>query len=184
MSAEPASTSAAVADLDEERLEQILGRVVRVVAEIRRRQAAVTQRHGVTMLQYTAIQMLRRHGALNITELARRLHLYQSTVSALVDRMERDGLLRRVQSSRDRRAVRLRLTERADAIAETLCISPYELFKGLVRALDSRERTELAHLVERLETLLIGELGRLDAERRPRMTAPARSAGKRNGGKP
>ena len=49
-----------------------------------------------------------------ISELARRLHLAQSTVTELVDRTEGAGLVRRSASEDDRRVVYVELTEEGD----------------------------------------------------------------------
>jgi len=49
-----------------------------------------------------------------ISELARRLHLAQSTVTELVDRAARVGLVRRRASVDDRRVVYVELTEEGD----------------------------------------------------------------------
>ena len=53
-----------------------------------------------------------REGAdLSLSELATRMGLAHSTVSGIVDRLERRGLLRRVTWAVDRRQVRLELTQ-------------------------------------------------------------------------
>jgi DNA-binding MarR family transcriptional regulator len=49
-----------------------------------------------------------------ISELAKRLHLAQSTVTELVDRTARAGLVRRSTSTDDRRVVYVELTEEGD----------------------------------------------------------------------
>ena len=144
-------------------LDEVVERMVRLIAKVRKRQAAVTQTHGVTMLQFTAIQALRQEGDINITQLSKKLHLNQSTVSSLIDRMERDGLVRRVQSSADRRAVRLRLTDKADDIGETLPDSPLVFFRALLDALSSEEQQALVKMLVKIESRFESELSRLDS---------------------
>ncbi len=139
---------------EEAALDEMLSRLVRMIAEVRKRQASITSVHGVTMLQATAVHALRKSGPINITELAKQLRLKQSTVSSLVDRMERDGLVRRVQSSTDRRAVKLRLTEKADDVAEQVNVSPYDFFKMLLRELDGEERATLGRILQKVEGAL------------------------------
>ena len=145
-------------------LDDILGRLVRIVAEVRKRQHAVTKTHGVTMLQYTAIHELRKRGPLNITQLAEFLHLNQSTVSSLVDRMERDGLVRKLQSTQDRRSVKLRLTDKADDLAEAVPISPFDFFKTLLGSLDTNEVRLVAKMLGKVEGVLLTRLEEIDAK--------------------
>ena len=156
-----------VAPLDDH-LEDILARMVGLIAEVRRRQSAVTKQYGVTMLQHAAIHAVREQGPLNITGLAEQLRLNQSTVSSLVDRMERDGLMRRVQSSSDRRAVSLRLTEKAEQIAEGVEISPFDFFKNLLRPLSSAELSQLAKLLKKVEANMFESFEALDKQARSR----------------
>jgi len=147
-------------------LEGVLNAVVRLVADVRRRQAAITQEHGVTMLQSQAIHALRQQGPLNITQLAQALHLNQSTVSSLADRMERDGLVRRVQSSQDRRSVKLRLTEKSDDIAVQLPVSPLGFFRDLLaQALSAEEQATLARLLQKISKRIYERFGEIDAAR-------------------
>jgi MarR family transcriptional regulator, organic hydroperoxide resistance regulator len=148
--------------VDESEIDAILGKVVGLIAAIRRRQAALSRAFGVSMLQFAAVHALAREEPMNITGLARALHLNQSTVSSLVDRMERDGLVRRVQSKRDRRSVRLSLTERALGIANRVKVSPFDFFKSLLRALEPEEVTALGRMVDKIERALFERFAELD----------------------
>ena len=155
-------------------LEDIRQRLVRIVAEARRRQHALSRHFGVTVLQYTAIHILRLAGPLNITRLAEVLHLNQSTVSSLVDRMERDGLVRKLQSSKDRRSVRLRLTDRADELADRIGLSPFDLVDRVLAVLSSDEQRQFAGMLEKLERAMFEELGSLDNQiKRRQMAEPS-----------
>ncbi|MEW6777148.1 MAG: MarR family transcriptional regulator [Bdellovibrionota bacterium] len=146
-------------------LDEIVARIVRLVANVRKRQDRITQSHGVTMLQYQAIHALRAAGPINITQLAERLHLNQSTVSSLADRMEKAGLVRRIQSSTDRRSVKLRLTEKADDVAESFPVSPLDFFKLLLQDLSREERTQLAQILARVEGSIEKRFAAFDATR-------------------
>jgi MarR family transcriptional regulator, organic hydroperoxide resistance regulator len=59
-------------------------------------------------------------GGETVTGLAEVCLLQQPTMTKLLDRMVRDGLVRRSQDGRDRRVVRVLLTPRGEAIAEEL----------------------------------------------------------------
>lgn len=152
---------------DDPALEETLARAVRMVAAVRRRQSAITARYGVTMLQAAALHALRDGGSTNITELSRRLHLNQSTVSALVVRMERDGLLARTRDRRDRRAVKLELTDRGLEVTRIVNVSPFAFFRLLLGSLDAGDRRDLARLLEKLERFLERHLAAI-ARRPPR----------------
>ena len=132
-------------------VDRILVQIVKLVAEVRKRQSQITEHHGVTMLEYQAIHVLRKQGDINIKQLANQLHLNQSTVSSLINRMEKKRLARRVQDSRDRRSVKIRLTDIADEITEYLPVSPIDFFKVvLMQSLTADERSSLMGLLEKI----------------------------------
>ncbi|HTR10993.1 MAG TPA: MarR family winged helix-turn-helix transcriptional regulator [Paraburkholderia sp.] len=72
---------------------------------------------GVTSQQASILFMVATGKCLLAAELAREYGIDASAVTRLVDRLEKRGLLQRVRSSEDRRAVRLALTPEGLAIA-------------------------------------------------------------------
>lgn len=68
-------------------------------------------RSGLTLPQINAIEELTREDGLSLKELSGRMELSHSTVSGIVDRLERRGFVRRRQDSNDRRYSRIFLSE-------------------------------------------------------------------------
>jgi DNA-binding MarR family transcriptional regulator len=67
---------------------------------------------GLSMAKHTALTRLQEAGEpLTLSELAERLSCVRSNITQLVDRLEADGLVRRVADPDDRRSVRAELTE-------------------------------------------------------------------------
>jgi DNA-binding MarR family transcriptional regulator len=81
----------------------------------------VTQRTmaelGITSTQASILFMVASGKCLLAAELAREYGIDASAVTRLIDRLEKRGLLTRVRSSEDRRAVRLALTPEGQALA-------------------------------------------------------------------
>jgi MarR family transcriptional regulator, organic hydroperoxide resistance regulator len=76
----------------------------------------MTRELGVTGVQRLAIRVLGRYPELTLGQLAGLLHLHPSTVTGIVQRLQRGGfVLRRIDRS-DRRRSRLLLTARGRAI--------------------------------------------------------------------
>lgn len=78
----------------------------------------VAARHGLTPQRYLLLLMIKgapdRSERSTATELSRRLQLAQHTVTGLVGRTVKAGLVRRTASARDRRVVYLTLTPRGE----------------------------------------------------------------------
>lgn len=80
---------------------------------------AAAERLGVHLTDLRCLGILERKGPIPATELGVETGLTSGSVTALIDRLERAGYVRRVRDERDRRRVFVELTERAvKAIAE------------------------------------------------------------------
>jgi DNA-binding MarR family transcriptional regulator len=67
---------------------------------------------GLSVAKHTALTRLQEAGEpLTLSELAERLSCVRSNITQLVDRLESDGLVRRVADPSDRRSIRAELTE-------------------------------------------------------------------------
>ena len=64
--------------------------------------------YGITLIQFHALQAVKEE-TITMGELCDILELASSTVTELVDRLEKKNLLKRVRDQQDRRVVRLRL---------------------------------------------------------------------------
>jgi DNA-binding MarR family transcriptional regulator len=79
-------------------------------------------------------------------DLARYLKLEKSSVTGLIDRAERRGLVERSTAPHDGRAVHVRLTAEGRRLAEQLTAQVNESLAGLLDALPARDRARLSAL--------------------------------------
>jgi DNA-binding MarR family transcriptional regulator len=82
--------------------------------------------HGLTFPRYEALMLLSftRTGALPLGKIGERLQVHRTSVTNIVDKLEADGLVRRVPHAEDRRAT---LAEITDAGRETAARATAEL---------------------------------------------------------
>ncbi len=74
------------------------------------------QEVGLSFARYSVLDQLVRAGEpLALSELAARISCVRSNVTQLVDRLEGDGLVRRIQDPGDRRSIRAELTDAGTA---------------------------------------------------------------------
>jgi len=106
----------------------------------------IAQSYGLAPAQLGALRRLWKNDGIANTELGERLLLKTSTVTALIDRMERDGFVFRERNKEDRRVVNIWLTEKGKQL------------KGNVPDLES---VMLERLKGKLTEAEIGELTRL-----------------------
>ena len=94
--------------------------------------------------QLLCVLMAQPHG---MGELGSVLGLAKSSTTGLVDRTERNGLVRREPDPRDTRAVRVALTQRGAAVAEEFYAETCRRIDKLAAGLSSTERDQLAGLL-------------------------------------
>ena len=82
--------------------------------------AEVLRRRGASLPVWRVLAALRARPGLTVTGLAEACLLQQPTMTKLLDRMARDGLVTRAPDARDRRIVRVALTPEGEAKAAEL----------------------------------------------------------------
>jgi MarR family transcriptional regulator, lower aerobic nicotinate degradation pathway regulator len=101
--------------------------------------------HDLSMVQVRLLGVLRDREP-TMLELARLLDLDKSSVSGLVDRAERRGLVRRVRSSHDGRSSLVRLTAAGRRLVNTAAIGFADQIAELTAHLGAAEETTLSTL--------------------------------------
>ncbi len=130
----------------------VLEDLIHLVARSRQQSHDFLERYGVTVPQSGVLRVLQKHGSLPIGTLAERLYLKTSTVSGIIDRLERDGHVTRLRGNTgDRRVVHVALTESGTRLADNL---PGTSFDKLRRAIDRLEPHEVQALLDSMSRLL------------------------------
>lgn len=139
--------------------------VVRLSTLLARRPAA-----GLSLTASGVLSLLTRVGPLRITDLAARLRVSQPSMTELVIRLERSGLVGRTRDPQDARAVRVDLTDQGRQLRDQTRSERAAYLAGLIARLDPQERAALqaaGPALDRLEEIatdsLVGELEVLNA---------------------
>lgn len=112
---------------------------------------------GLTAPQLLVMQAIEKEGDPSTSALARHIVVSQATVTRIIDRLERAGLVRRVKSSKDKRVVNVRLT---DAGQEKLGSAPEPLqaeFLRRFRMLEDWEQQMLKSSLLRVAKMMDAE---------------------------
>ena len=109
--------------------------------------------HGLNGGDYGILAALRRAGApyeLTPTELTRQQMVTSGGMTAMLDRLERRGLVERIPNPNDRRGSLVRLTTDGRRTVEAAMASHAETEQAIVAALTARERDQLSDLLRKL----------------------------------
>jgi MarR family transcriptional regulator, organic hydroperoxide resistance regulator len=90
-----------------------------VCFNIKKKGRVILEDFDISPPQFDALQYLINDGGeLTIGELSSKLYLAPSTISDLVDRLEKNGLVQRIRSVEDRRIVKVKVLEKAYNLIE------------------------------------------------------------------
>ncbi len=121
---------------------------------VRRRGRDILSDFDITPPQFNALVTLIRHEDLTMGELCQHLYLASSTVTDLVDRMERDNLVERVRDQKDRRVIRLRVRSEGHELLGKVMESRYRYLNEILDYLDDEEQESLRCSLHRLYDLM------------------------------
>jgi len=131
-------------------VDQVLEAVIYLYTESRRITKELARRAELTGPQLTVVKMLETVGELSLSDLSDRIRAQNSTVTGIIDRMEREGLVVRARSAEDKRVVRIRLTEKGERIAREIPVEPMEIFRSALASLSATEARDLVRILTKL----------------------------------
>lgn len=136
--------------------DEVIVAIRRVIRAVDLHSRMLAASHGLTGPQALILKEL-RSGSLSAGELAARISLSQGTVTDILNRLEKRGLVKRVRDTEDRRRVLVEVT--ADALS-LLAQSPpllQERFALRFRDLKEWEQMQLLASLQRIATMMDAE---------------------------
>ncbi|BDG03032.1 MarR family winged helix-turn-helix transcriptional regulator [Anaeromyxobacter oryzae] len=116
--------------------------------------AASCEATNLTPVQIHILLWLGNDGALTMGELARRVAVTEKTITGIVDRLERDRLVRRSRDPVDRRVVHVSLAHAGEALSSRIDAEIDRKLVDFLGLLDAPDRSHLVHILEKLEARL------------------------------
>ena len=116
----------------------------------------VLSEYGLTMEQYLVLTTIKYHDPpMRITDVAGWLERSTNSVTMIVDRMVKAGLLRRVRDRRDRRTVNVFLTSKAETAIKAANPAAWEYMQQGMSPLSYKDKDGLASLLKTLNYKLL-----------------------------
>ncbi len=139
---------------------EALTSTVRAVHEIFRAVDTTSRRllkvYGVTGPQLWALRTIEEARGLTIGGLAERIYLHISTVSGILDRLEKGGWVERRRAADDRRVIRLVVTRKGRSLIARAPEPPRSIVLRGLKTLRERELGEMARSMKLLRRLMHG----------------------------
>lgn len=133
---------------------RILRALRRIIQAVDIHSSKLASRHQITTPQLVTLLCVVEEGPLTPSDIAGSVHLSNSTVVGILDRLEAKDLVRRARSETDRRQVLVSATDKGRALAESAPSPLQDVFATALHALPELERTAIALSLERIVELM------------------------------
>ena len=131
-------------------VDSILEAILYLYTEGRRVTKELARSVDLTGPQLSVVKLLEGVGDLSLSELSERIRAQNSTVTGIIDRMVREGLVVRARSTEDRRVVMIKLTEKGARIAREISVEPMEIFRSALDSLSVQEMKDLLKILTKV----------------------------------
>lgn len=111
---------------------------------IRRKGRGILSDFNITIPQFTALQILINKGNMTIGELSKSMALACSTITDLIDRMEKAGLVVRKKDEKDKRVVRIEVLSKGYEILEKVLNKRIEFLSSKLVDFTYEEKVRLS----------------------------------------
>lgn len=140
-----------------------LGYLVHEVARLMKRRFEEEARaHGITLAQWRALGQVATHDCISQRVLADSMDADPMTVSGILDRLEKRGLIERYPDPSDSRAKLAKLTPDGEQMFETARQVGLAMYENAVAGLSTGERAALQAGLERMRANLSGQPAELE----------------------
>lgn len=121
-----------------------------IAAIVKQKGREIVSQYTITPPQFVALQWLEELGDITIGELSNRLYLAFSTTTDLVDRMEKNELVKRVRDENDRRVVVIHLLEKGERIIKEVIEKRQQYLQEMLVGFDAQETEQFSSYLQKL----------------------------------
>src|SRR5256886_13688068 len=114
--------------------------------------SGLRERFATTLPRFDLMAQLERHReGLKMNELSRLLMVTGGNVTAIVDQLEKEGLVERFDEPADRRAFRIHLTRAGEKTFAEMARAPEEWVVELLAGMNRRDQDEMLRLLAKVK---------------------------------
>ena len=116
----------------------------------RRIMAKILERYDLTYAQYQVLKTIRQHDTISAKEILVYLDTDKATLSGILSRLERNGLIRREKDPKDKRLMHISLTAASEALCDNVSDIEKQCSEDLTKGMKTKEVKNFLNVFERL----------------------------------
>lgn len=132
-------------------ISEIMQSLRRVFKAIQDYSQEVSQKYGITGPQLWALKTIDANGSLPLGDLSKKMYLHPSTITGVVDRLEKKGYVVRGRVQKDRRIVNVQLTPQGKKV---VLRAPNPIQGKMIYGLGKLKKEELNSIYDAVERLV------------------------------
>ncbi len=132
-------------------ISEIMQSLRRIFKAIQNYSHEVSNKFGTTGPQLWALKTISQNGNLSLGELSKKMYLHPSTITGVVDRLEKKGYVLRDRGQEDRRVVNVQLTPEGKRLVRR---APNPIQGKMIYGLRKLKRGELNSLYDSIRKLV------------------------------
>jgi DNA-binding MarR family transcriptional regulator len=137
--------------------DQVIAALRRIVRAIDLHSRHLLDRYGVTGPQLLALQVAARLGETPASSLSRHIHVSHSTMTGILDRLEKRGLVSRIRDKDDRRRVSISVSDRGRKVLDEAPSPLQDRFRSEIAKLEEWEQTQILSTLQRIAAMMQAE---------------------------
>jgi MarR family 2-MHQ and catechol resistance regulon transcriptional repressor len=132
-------------------------KLARAYATFSKKSAENIRIFNLTEPQFAALECLGHLGPMKIGTLCSKQLVSGGNMTLVIDNLEKEGLVQRVHSKKDRRAIVIHLTDKGKKLFNSIFYRHAEHIANIASVLSEKEQEELAALLKKLGTSIAGK---------------------------
>lgn len=126
-------------------------RLRQIAHELDKHSKYLQERYQVTVPQIITLREIYEHGPVSFSELTEIVSLNNSTVTGIVDRLERQNLVRRTRTAQDRRRIDIVITDEGTRFVQEI---PPPIQESLINGLEGMGPERVETILWAIDTIL------------------------------
>lgn len=125
-------------------------KLARAFSSVNKKSVENIRTFGLTQPQFAVIEVLGHLGPLKVGEICDKMLVSGGNMTLVLDNIEKLGLLERIHSKEDRRAINVQLTKQGQELFDKIFESHAEHISKIMSVLDGEEQKQLGDLLRKL----------------------------------
>jgi MarR family transcriptional regulator, organic hydroperoxide resistance regulator len=134
--------------------------LARTARSMKRALESRLSKYNVTASQYIVLAQLNDEDGLSLSQLGERLYFDNPTITGIVDRMERDGLVERCRAADDRRVINVLLTQHGKKLLSAIENIAGEINESVMDEFTKSDQDKLMRILDSIWNKINGKHAR------------------------